>query len=304
MQTQISKETDNLIDTQDGWYGRNDPRPLTRGKRIFIRTILIVLSPIVLALFLLYVAFTAALLCVVTVNDYQIKSSKVLSYENWWRAPGKMLRVKETGDSSSDIVISADMVNDDGELDTGKNTSLRKSIECTLGEHLRKGPHGPGIAADEDRDRPHYLLHGWPEPFDPAGDELWCTHARTATWAAIYSWSVRLRPGGFLKNWNQAIDLETAPEVFGYVYLFEIGNPDFYDKDRIARVGALAANAPDHTPETENKVFARYNYGHVKYMGDFPEGDPDAYVFKGEKVMSEARLRLLHTYRVINPNYA
>eukprot|EP00536_Pseudo-nitzschia_multiseries_P012247 jgi/Psemu1/308938/fgenesh1_kg.458_\ len=263
---------------------------------------MLVFFPLVLAFFVLYLAVSFAICLIVPMTDNQIKSAKVLGLERYWRAPGKLLEVRETMDGSSDIIIPDDFLNEEnGEtLDSCKHLSLRKSLECTVQDDLRKGPFGTKIENDSDNDRPHYLLHGWTGPYDPSGDELWCTHARTATWAAIYSWSVWLPTGNWTK-WSQAIDLGTAPEVLGYIYLFGVGNPDFYNEPRIARIGALSGNSPDHTLETENKVFARYNYRQTKYLGDFPKGDPDAFVFKGERVLREANLQLLHQYRVMNP---
>lgn len=286
------------------YYGRNDPRPMPLWKRRCVYTALLVFSPVVLILLLLYVAMICIIMQFATVNEFQIKSGKLMGLEFWWKSPGELLQVKSTGKDddnveSFDILISKDFVNEDGQLDTCKQLSLRKSIECTVQEHCRRGRYGAAIESNEDRDAPRYLLHGWPEPYDPNGDEMWFTHARTATWAAIYSWTGQLAAGW--TNWSPLIDLKAAPDVFGYIYLFEVGNPNFYNEPRIVRVGSRAFNAPNHTPETENKIFARYDYGHVKYMGDFPQGDPDAYIFKGEKVLKEAKLKLLNRYRVIKP---
>jgi len=289
-----------LDDNQQGYYGRNDLQPMSLGKKTCVYLTLIVLSPIILVLLVLGIVLSCITLAFMSVNEHQKKTAKYLAFENWYRAPGKKLEVKATGLSSSDIIIPKDFVNDDGQLDTCKHISLRKSIECTVQEHCRRGRYGAAIESNEDRDAPRYLLHGWPEPYDPNGDEMWFTHARTATWAAIYSWTGQLAAGW--TDWSPLIDLKTAPDVFGYIYLFEVGNPNFYKEPRIVRVGSRAFNAPDHTPETENKIFARYDYGHVKYMGDFPQGDPDAYIFKGEKVLKEAKLKLLNRYRVIKPS--
>lgn len=69
------------------------------------------------------------------------------------------------------------------------------------------------------------------------------------------------------------------------------------------RVGGNTINSPEHTPETEGKVFVRYGYRTVKYVGNFPKDDPDAYIFKGE-ALKHAKLKILHTYRVLNPQNA
>merc|ERR1712217_110547 len=127
--------------------------------------------------------------------------------------------------------------------------SLRKSIECTVEGHCRQGIYAAKIEGDTDVDKPRYHLHGWTEPFDPNGDELWTCPARIAQWSALYSWSGCLPKGLGWSAWTQKIDLQTAPEVLGYLYLFEVSNPSFYDISRIHRVGQKAANAPDHTPE-------------------------------------------------------
>merc|ERR1712086_83755 len=94
----------------------------------------------------------------------------------------------------------------------------------------------------------------------------------------------------------------TTSEVMGHIYMFKVTDPNFYDKDRIVRVGALSVNSPNHTLATEDKIFARYNYQEVQYMGNFDnKTDPDAYIFKGKKVLDDAKLRVLHHYRIINP---
>jgi len=36
-------------------------------------------------------------------------------------------------------------------------------------------------------------------------------------------------------------------------------------------------------------------------MGDFPKGDPDAYIFRGAKVFEDANLKKLHEYRIMKP---
>mmetsp|Transcript_7156 Transcript_7156/g.17968 ORF Transcript_7156/g.17968 Transcript_7156/m.17968 type:complete len:373 (+) Transcript_7156:204-1322(+) len=319
------------------YYGRNDWRPMKAHQKACVCVTLLVLSPIVLIFLVLYIVMALAMCFFVPMNDHQIKSAKMLGLEFYWRTPGKLLTVRETttttsstptptptksvsgAPSSADILIPDEFFvknyDETGEkkLDTLKRFSLRKSIEYTVQEDLRGGPFGTRIGNDSDNDRPHFLLHGWTDPYDPTNNEnngndgddddkieLWCTHARTATWAAIYSWSGRLPPGGWT-NWSRTIDLETAPEVLGYVYLLEVANPGFYDVPRIARIGALAVNAPNHTPETKNKVFARFNYGQSRTMGDFPKGDPDAFVFKGRRVFEEANIRILRQYRVMNP---
>jgi len=281
---------------------------MTLRRRRFIYTILFLFSPILVPLFVLYILLTCLISYFVTANHNQVQSAKVLGFEFWNKAPGIQLLVQEIEKGTSDIIISRDFVNSDGNIDTCKGVSLRKSIEYTVQEHLRAGPYGAKIENDSDRDEPHYLLHGWTEPYDPNGDELWVTHARTATWAAIYSWTGRLPPGGWQnpKHWIQTIDANTVPDdgVLGYVYLFRVGNPGFYNttewKPRTIRVGGRTINAPEHTPQTEGKIFARYNYGQVRYMGNFPKGDPDAYIFKG-KALRDAQLQVLHRYRIVTP---
>lgn len=301
------------------YYGRNDPQPNTLRQRIIIYTVLILLSPLLLALFVIYVCMVAGFLLTSEISDYQKKTGKVLGAEFWFRAPGKLLQVTPneaalpTSDgtpkgATSDIWISKDFVRTYPEngttlvLDTNKHLSLRKSIEVTLKEDLRNGKFGALIAADTDRNRPRYLLHGWPEFLDPQGDEIWFTHARTTTWASLYSWSARLPMRWGTYDFARRIDLASCPEVLGYAYLMEVANYDqFYATDRIAKIGMADYNAPEHTPETETKIFCRYNYKEVRNLGDFPKGDPDAYVFKGRKVMDEANLKVLHRYRIMKP---
>jgi len=308
------------------YYGRNDLRPMPLVKRLCLYTALLVLSPVVLLLLILYIATAFIIMQFVSMSDYQLKTGKLLAYEAWWKSPGILLEVKlsttaaaaaargDGTEESFDIIIPKDFVTGDGKsLNACRNLSLRKSIECTVQDHCRRhrcgnSKYGAMIENDRNRDEPHYLLHGGPGPYNPKGKneqnngadhQMWFTHARTATWAAIYSWTGQLA-GGWT-NWDQSIKLETAPDVFGYIYLFEVTNSNFYKEPRIIRVGGMTVNAPDHTPETEKMIFARYGYGEVKYMGDFPEGDPDAYIFRGERVLKEAKLKLLHQYRVMKP---
>lgn len=282
------------------YYGRNDLRPMSFKRKVCVYTALIIFSPIVLVLFIVYLLIVCCAMAIVSINGHQLATGKVLGFEAWYKVPGQKLEVRETGGASSDIIISTDFVNREGMLDTCKSISLRKSIECTVQKHCSEGVHGAKIERDEDRDQPHFLLHAWTDPFDPETDEVWCTHARTATWAGLYSWTGQLPAGGWT-SWDQAINLESAPDVFGYIYLFEISNPEFYSsRSRVQRVSRGTVNAPDHTKETDGKIFVRYGYQQVKYMGDFPDGDPDAYIFKG-KVLQDAKLKILHTYRVMKP---
>jgi len=242
------------------------------------------------------------MLNLVPVNNNQIATAKIFGFECWFRVPGKKLEVRKTGEDSSDIIIPISLVNDEGKLDTCKNISLRKSIECTVQDHIREGEHGAKMVNDGDRDQPHLLLHAWTDPCTYEGDEVWCSHARTATWAGIYSWSGRLPEGGWT-SWDQAIDLKSAPDVFGYIYLLEVSNPEFYKgRSRVHNIHGKITNAPDHTAETEGKIFARYGYvDKVKCMGDFPKGDPDAYIFKGKDLVQDAKLKVLHSYRLMKP---
>jgi len=306
---------------RNNYYGRNDLRPNSVGKRICIYIGLIIFSPIVIALLVLYAIVVAYYLLfkIRDIHEYQIKSGKLLGFEMWFRAPGKIQRVVPTpenapdvGDgtpqhASSDILISQDLIRrkEDGTktniLDTGRNISLCKSIQVTVNEDLQQSPHGAAIRANRDLDKPRYLLHGWGDPLNPQDEEFWFTHARTSTWAGIYSWTKQLPMGRGMLEFNSSIPLDGAPEVFGYIYLMEVTNPRFYEKERISKTTAQNGFAPEHTPETEDKIFARYNYGKVRYMGDFPKGDPDAYIFKGRKVIEEANLRVIHRYRIIKP---
>lgn len=172
-----------------------------------------------------------------------------------------------------------------------------------------------------DRDRPRYLLHGRPEPWWPQSGEIWFTHAQTGTWAAFYSWSTRLslsvpslEGSSFwstmwrklkvsLLDYDQSIDLSTCPDVMGYAYLVEVADYDeFYATDRVFKItDPMMANMPELTPETKRKMFVRYNYNKLSGQGNFPKGDPDAYVFKGRTVIEEANLRVIHRYRIMKP---
>lgn len=103
-------------------------------------------------------------------------------------------------------------------------------------------------------------------------------------------------------GFTQTIDLKGAPHVFGYIFFFEVCNQQFYDTERIEKVGRLVVNCPEITPENQGKIFARYGYDKAREMGNIPDISkvPDAYIFKG-KALKDAQLKLLHTYRVMKP---
>lgn len=240
------------------------------------------------------------------INSCQQKALGVLTVEytsavQAGRSPeGRQLDVKESGNASSDILISQEFVGGSN-LNTCECVSLRKSLEITISDHLRRGVYGSKIEGDTDREAPHYLLHGWTESWDSTSDEVWTAHASQACWSALYSWS-----GQLSGNMARAIELHSCPEVLGYVYLLEVSNPEFYSNgSRISRFepGSKNPNAPEHTAETDGKIFARYGYGKMfSALGyEFiPVEGPDAYIFKG-KVMQEAKLEVLHTYRIMKP---
>lgn len=281
-----------------GWYGRNDFKPLPCGKKTCYIIVAILTSPVWLVLLALYVLVICCVIgcgCV-AINANQWATGKILGFEGFYKAPGKKLDVKETGPTSSDIIIGDEFVVN-GNINTCKKWSLRKSVEVSVMDHLRKSKFWSQIEADTDRDKPHYFIHGWTSEFDPSGDEVWTTPASVASWAAMYSWSGHL-PGKI----TQAIPLADCPDTFGYIYLIDMANAqEFYSGgSKVHRVGAAAANAPEHTPGTDGKIFARYGYGHSKSMGDFDPDGLDAYIFKG-KVVKDANLRILHTFRVRRP---
>lgn len=288
---------------EGGFYGSNDLKPMSRKKMCLVICCAVILSPLWLVLLLLWILFVICYSIKIKVNEFQMKTGIVLVGEMLYRAPGKVLDITPSGSARSDILISDDFVDKKGMLNTCKGVSLRKSLEVTVLKDLQKSTFGRQIKGDSDRDTPHYLLHGWTDPLDTKSDqicteEIWTTHARVASWAAQYSWSAQL-PFQYGK-FTQAITLQDCPEVLGYIYLIEVSNPEFYAKgSRVVRVQG-GANAPEHTPETDGKIFARYGYGLAKHMGNFMPDDPDAYIFKGQ-VVQDAQLKILHTYRVVKP---
>ncbi|CAK0820932.1 unnamed protein product, partial [Prorocentrum cordatum] len=240
----------------------------------------------------------------VKMSPNQEATLKVLAFDPWYKAPGKLLVVKPSGKDMSDIVIPREIVDEKGRLHScgGLGLSLRKSIEHTVDGHLRAGEHGTKVASDTDVARPRYLLSGSIYPYDPEYDELWASPGRMCQWPAMYSWSPRLPQGLGWASLTQAIDLADAPDVFGYIYFFEVSNPQYYDTDRIVKVGQTAVNCPQITPENEGKVFARYGYRDAYQFGNIKTdgSEPDAYIFKG-KALAEAQVKLVHTYRIMKP---
>mmetsp|Transcript_106144 Transcript_106144/g.199849 ORF Transcript_106144/g.199849 Transcript_106144/m.199849 type:complete len:308 (-) Transcript_106144:213-1136(-) len=282
------------------YYGRNDKMPMSLGKQICMCMSAIIFSPILLIFIVLFLVF----MCVVTfcqkVNVHQMASARMLVLELWYKSPGKLLLTKESNHSVTDIFIPTACVNEHGQMDVCRSMSFKKSLEFTVRVHSQSGPHGPKIDNDDDPDRPNMFFHAWPDPIDPQGDELWCSHARRTLYAGVYSWSIWI-PGAWLFPGSHAIDVHTIPDVMGYIYLLEITNPEFYKHgSRVHVMAKPTPNVPPHTAETDGKIFVRYNYWVAQIWGDIPRNDPDAYVFKG-RVLQEANLKIIHTYRVLKP---
>jgi hypothetical protein len=233
---------------------------------------------------------------------------KVKTLDFWWfKAPGKRLEVKSTGADTSDIIIASDFVSE-GKLRTcgGSGFSLRKSIECSVDADIRAGPHAAKIVGDTAVEKPRYHLHGRVFPYDPTwGDEhqreLWTNSARYCHWPAVYTFSGLLPEGLGWSAFTENITLESAPEVFGYIILFELTNPTFfYGDSRTIHVGQKAVNCPPITPENEGKLFVRYGYMDAYGFGNLPNNEPDAYIFKG-RTLKDAQMKILHTYRLMKP---
>lgn len=300
--TSAADETSPLL--VDGYYGMNDQRPMSCCKLLCAIIACIVFSPLIL----IFVIFISVMLCCVTFTAGQQGMMKVKTLDFWWfKAPGKRLEVKSNGDNTSDIKISSDFVSE-GKLRTcgGSGFSLRKSIECTVDAHIREGPFGAKILGDSDIEKPRYHLHGRVFPYDPNwGDEnereLWTNSARYCHWPAVYTFSGLLPEGLGWSAFTENISMETAPEVFGYIVLFELTNPTFFDGgSRNIRVGQAAVNCPTITPENEGKLFVRYGYRDAYYFGNLPANEPDAYIFKG-KTLKDAQMKVLHVYRLMKP---
>lgn len=300
------------------YYGKNDYRPWSSGTRVIVG--LIVLAGISLVAMnwpmqLVYwpigvtIYFTLAGFCL---RQSMHGAMKIVVFDSLvFKAPGKRLQVRSNGGASSDVVIADDMVDDKGNLYScgGRGWSLRKSIECTVEEHLRQGAHGQQIAGDTDVDRRRYHVHGRAWKYDasgendPSADEMWTCGAPIAMYPALYCVAPRMPQGSCPWCWSERIDLTTAPDVLGYIYLFEVSNPAFFqERSRIVRVGAATKFTPSHTPETEGRIFARYGYAAARMMGNLniDGSEPDAYIFKG-KTLEEAQIKVLHTYRIVKP---
>lgn len=288
---------------EDKFYGCNDSKPLSPEKKCLVIFGAVVFFPLWLVLLIFGIVFLVRYSLKIKVNEYQMKTGIIIVSEMLHRAPGKTMAVKSTGSACSEILISDEFVDENGMLNTCKGISLRKSIEITVMKDLRGGMFGQQIADDNDKDAPHYLLHGWTDPLHTKSDqvytdEIWTTHAHVASWAAQYSWAGRLSFS--YGKFAQAIVVKDCPEILGYIYLMKVSNPKFYSRgSRVVHMKG-GANAPEHTQETEGKIFARYDYGLAKHMGSFMPGDPDAYIFKGH-VVQDAELKILHTYRLVKP---
>jgi len=291
--------------TSNDYYGKNDQRPFSCGKLLCVIIACIILSPLVLLWAILCIVLMACL----KLTPGQVGMIKIKTLDTWWfKAPGRQLEVKSTGDDTSDIVISRDFVRE-GKLHTcgGSGFSLRKSIECSVDAHIRAGPHAAKIAEDTEVEKPRYHLHGRVFPYDPNwGDEnereLWTNSARYCHWPSVYTFSGLLEGGLSWSGFTEKVTLESAPEVFGYIILFELTNPTFFDGDsRIIKAGAATMNCPEITSENEGKLFVRYGYHEAYYFGNLPSNEPDAYIFKG-KTLKDAQMKVLHTYRLMKPS--
>lgn len=239
-------------------------------------------------------------------NEHQARAARVLFEELHLRPPGRTLDVKENDQASSDILIAEEFVNSDGKLNTCQGLSLRKSVELTVIGHLREGVHWSKIESDTDAEAPRYLLHGWKDPWDSSTEELWTAPASMAFWSAIYSWTGQLS----LSEGLCVIDLDSCPEVLGYIYVLEVSNPEFYSHGpRVLPIEYSGdQNGPEHTEETQGQVFARYGYKRFsdftrEFFNGLPDDDvrPDSYIFKGQ-VKQDAGLKILHTYRIMRPS--
>jgi len=288
-----------LLEKAD-YYGDNDFRPGWTGKKVCILIALIVLSPLWVPLILLSFTF----FCCVKLSNNQIQTLKAVKlFEPWIKAPGKKQEVVESSKDVFDIKLaSKDFVDDKGFMHFcgGNGVSLRKSLECTVDQHIRESPYGTKVTSDTDVDRPRYLLNGSTYKYDPKFDEVWCTSARMCHWPALYSWSPCLPEGVSWSSWTQKNNMNNLPDVLGYIRLFEVTNPKFYETDRVFYVGPKAVNSPTITPENEGKVFVRYNYLDAYYFGNLKRSDPDAYIFKG-KTTADAEIKLRYEYRIMKP---
>eukprot|EP00931_Biecheleriopsis_adriatica_P086720 TRINITY_DN6132_c0_g1_i1.p1 TRINITY_DN6132_c0_g1~~TRINITY_DN6132_c0_g1_i1.p1 ORF type:complete len:314 (-),score=42.02 TRINITY_DN6132_c0_g1_i1:299-1240(-) len=293
---------------QRGYYGRNDMKPMPWWKLIPTYIILIVLSPILLVLMLLF----ALIFCCYKLSPHQMSSMKVFKIlEPWYKAPGERFATQKHDEKTTDICIPMTMVDDTKCLRTcgGLGTSLRKSLEHTVDSHIREGLYGKQVVADTDVNRPHYFLNGSLYKYDPSYDELWASAGRMCQWPALYSWSGHSPAGNSCCTASEIyccddkIPMDSLPDVLGYIYFLELSNPNYYDKpDRVEKVG-FTPNCPPITPQNEGKVFARYGYMDAYGFGNLKTdgSEPDAYIFKG-KALEEANMKLLHTYRILKPS--
>lgn len=283
------------------YYGKNDFKPLSCPKVVCVFIVCIILSPLIL----LFVIFAVAFALCFPLSPAQAGALKIFTFEPLYKAPGAKLKLKASGPDTSDIIIPDEFVDSNGLLNCcgGTGVSLRKSIEFTVEEHIRSGPYGAKVASDTNVDEPQYHLNGGTFSWDPTYQERWTSSARYCTWPAIYCWSSYLPEGMGCSGLSQAGDLEEAPEVLGYIDFFEIGNPKFYETDRIVEVGGGTVNCPEITPENEGKIFARYHYQKTNEFGNHPNdfSVPDAYIFKG-KTVKDAQFKILHRYRLMKPD--
>jgi len=293
-----TKATDTLL--QQGYYGANDFQPLSGCKKVVGYILLIIFSP-------LFLLITVLGLSVIKFSPHQAAAFKCFKlFEHYYKAPGKKLTVSSSGKDQYDVTVGQEFVDSKGKLNTcgGTGWSLRKSLEHTIDSHIRDGPHGAKVGQDTDVNKPIYHLNGSVYPYDPKFDELWTSPGRLCQWPAIYSWTPIL--GGSLNPCNgglsQCADLADVPDVFGYIFLFQVTNPQYYDQDRIIRVGQSTVNCPEITPDNEGKIFARYGFRDTYYFGNLKTdgSEPDAYIFKGA-TLEDAQMKVLATYRIMKP---
>lgn len=293
----------------DNYYGVNDYQPLTGCKKWAVYLVALVFSPVILVLIIiagmfLYIKFT----CFNKLSGNQVRSGKVIPFDQWFKAPGKKLIVKHCtlGTDTTDLIIPADgFVDANGYFHPcggingvcGVGFSLRKSVEQTINSLVNEGPYGAKIKADTDVLKQHYMLNGSTFHYDPSYDEFWGSSAKFGlVLGSIYSWA----PNGMSDGFHQATDVDTLPDVLGYVYLLEVTNKAFYDTDRIEKIVGNVVNCPKITPDNEGKLFVRFGFSSSYAMGNLKKSEPDAYIFKG-KAHDEAGLKLLHTYRILKP---
>ena len=217
-------------------------------------------------------------------------------------APGEMLEVVHKDGVTSKIIIPRAKVDASGKMRTTAGWSLRRSLDMTLTDEMKNCRYASEITKD-DPHLPEYLLHGWTSVDLETAEELWCAHAGCTSYAAACSWADRQDTG-----FTDVVRVHPVNEdVLGRVVLMRM-NKQFLEGDRVYRLEPTVngrkrskneiGGAEISDPAATGKVIVRNGYEMTKVFGNFKQNEPDAFIFKGNDVIKEAGLQIVHTWEI------